>query len=91
MQQEAFSRSVEDLVYLASCAVNGEVPDPARAGGMDLESLYRIADWHMMTAVAASALEAAGIREPAFSEAKLTDFFCWTLLRFRWALKLWAA
>ena len=70
MQQEAFSRSVEDLVYLASCAVNGEVPDPARAGGMDLESLYRIADWHMMTAVAASALEAAGIREPAFIEAK---------------------
>lgn len=62
--------AADDLIYLCSCAVNGRVPESTRIGKMDPASVYRMAEAHMLTAVAAHALEAAGIYDPAFVQAK---------------------
>ena len=66
----AYRAAMEDVIYLARCAVNGEKPDAARIAGMDLRQLYRAADRHMMTAVTAAALEQAGIKDAAFVQAQ---------------------
>ncbi|MBQ3705269.1 MAG: nucleotidyltransferase family protein [Clostridia bacterium] len=59
-----------DLIYLCGCAVNGTAADKARVDRMDLTALYQTAQRHMLTAVAAHALAAAGVRNPAFLWAK---------------------
>ena len=64
------TEAAHNLIYLAGCALNGAVPDRDRLAGMDLAALYREAARHMMTAVTALALESAGLRDPAFTEAK---------------------
>ena len=64
------TEAAQNLIYLAGCALNGAVPDRERLAGMDLAALYREAARHMMTAVTALALESAGLRDPAFTEAK---------------------
>ena len=70
MTQEEYRASAEDVVYLAACMVNGNKPDAERVRRMDLELLYKAANWHLLTAVTAYALEAAGVRDEAFTQAK---------------------
>jgi hypothetical protein len=71
-QKEEQSRDVmieqtaDDLIWLCSCAVNGKIPNKARIEKMDLASVYKLAEEHMLTAVAAYALEAAGVSDKAF-------------------------
>ena len=60
----------EDLVYLISCIINGKDIDRDRAEAMDLSSLYGLAEKHLLTAITAMALESAGIRDEAFTQAK---------------------
>ena len=68
---EAITHSViEDVIYMARCAVNGEVPQTERVEAMDLAALYQAADRHLMTAIVAMALDAAGVRDPAFLQAE---------------------
>ena len=62
--------TVNDLLYLCGCAVNDSIPDSKRAGKMDLAALYRIAERHMLTSIAAYALETAGITDHAFKQAR---------------------
>ena len=64
------TQAAQDMIYLASCAVNGLAPDAARAEAMDLRALYETAQRHMMTAITAMALESAGIRDPDFTQEK---------------------
>ena len=52
-------QTADDLIWLCSCAVNGIIPDKARVEKIDLVSVYKLAEEHMLTAVAAYALEAA--------------------------------
>lgn len=59
----------QDLIYLVSCAVNGETPDGSRVAGMDLDALYKLASRHMLAATVAPALKAAGVRDERFSKA----------------------
>ena len=59
-----------DLVYLASCAVRETVPDKDRIAAMDLPALYKLANRHMMTGIAAMALRSAGVTDDAFREAE---------------------
>lgn len=59
-----------DLIYLCSCAVNGVTAEKARIDRMNLSALYQAAQRHMLTAIAAHALAAAGVRNPAFLWAK---------------------
>ena len=61
MTDDKYRGTVEDLVYLLSCTVNGAPVDGVRAGAMDLSALYEIADRHLLTGITAMALESAGI------------------------------
>lgn len=60
----------QDLIYLVSCAVNGEMPDPDRVAGMDFEALYKLASRHLIAATVTPALEAVGVRDDRFIKAK---------------------
>ena len=60
----------EELIYLAGCAVNGIAPDRSRIDGLDVDRLYDIADYHMMTAVTAMAMELSGVKHEVFTQAK---------------------
>ena len=46
-----------DLIYLVSCSVNGQQPDPERCSNMDYEAVFQIARDHSLTAAAVTALE----------------------------------
>ena len=58
-----------DVAYLASCAVNGEIPDAARVGNMDLSARYAAAERHQLTGITGLALESADVKDAAFAEA----------------------
>ena len=62
---EAFSA----LTYLVSCALNGTAPERERVEAMALRAVYAEAERQMLTALAHSALESAGVRDAAFAEA----------------------
>ena len=70
MTDERDRKTVSDLVYLISCTVSGTEPDRQRVGAMDLSALYDAAEKHLLSAVTAMALENAGIRDGAFTQAK---------------------
>lgn len=70
MNKDAFWQAMQGLVYLSSCAVNQTVPDAQKIAALDLEQLYEAADRHMMTSLAAMALESAGIHDPLFTQAR---------------------
>ena len=69
MTQEV-SAAVNNVVYLASCMVNGTVPDADRVRAMDLQLLYTIADMHLLTGIVGYAREACGVVDSAFAQAK---------------------
>lgn len=61
-------QSVQDTVYLLSCAVNNIVPDSDKLNNMDLDSIYNLASKHMVSASVAVALNRAGINDKKFSQ-----------------------
>ena len=70
MTQNEYTEACMDVVYLAACAVNGEIPDAERAAGMDLANLYTAAERHLLTGITAIALESASVKDEAFTQAK---------------------
>lgn len=70
MTSEKYRAAILDVSYLAACAVNDTAPDATRVGTMNLENLYKAADRHLLTGITAMALESAGIRDEAFTQAK---------------------
>ncbi len=70
MTAEEKNQAMRDLIYLCSCAVNRMIPNTDRVKGMNMEALYKVARWHLLTAITAYALEAAGVRDHAFTLAK---------------------
>ena len=66
---EQYRTSMENVIYLASCAVNGGKPDPSRVADMDLDGLYDAAERHLLTAITAYSLENAGVRNERFVQA----------------------
>ena len=60
----------QDLIYLLSCAVNGEKPDAGRCAVMDLTKILQLARLHSVTVAAATALEKAIPLPPDFMEEK---------------------
>ena len=69
-KQEKNEKTVDDLICLCACAVNNRVPEKKRVEEMDFADLYRVAEEHMLTAVAAYALESADIHDQKFTQAK---------------------
>ncbi len=59
----------DDLIYLITCAVNQETPDPERTAATNLDAVYDLAVRHQVAAAAAPALEAAGINDERFKYA----------------------
>ena len=70
MTKEEYYQAALDVIYLAGCAVNGIIPDAEKIRGMDLPVLYQAAGQHQLTGITAMALESAGVKDPAFTEAK---------------------
>ncbi len=70
MTPEEYRAAVLDVAYLAACGVNGTVPDAARVGRMDLERLCLASERHLLAGVTAMALESAGVKTEAFTQAK---------------------
>lgn len=50
-----------DLFYLVSCAVHGTAPDSKRIKRMNLTGLFRVARFHLLSAITYMALESAGV------------------------------
>ena len=68
--QEEYRAAAQDAVCLAACMVNGITPEAEQVSRMDLSALYKAADYHSLTGIVGYALEAAGVRDPAFIQAK---------------------
>lgn len=67
---EEYRQALEDVIYLTTCAVNGNPPDRARVDAMDLAQLYQAARRHLLTSAVASALESAGVQDASCQQAK---------------------
>ena len=65
-----YQRAIENVIYLCRSAINGVTADKGRVENMNLEQLYQAAYRHLLTGITAMALEAAGIRDKAFIQAK---------------------
>ena len=63
------NKTAQDVIYLASCAVNETMPDPERVAAMDLDAVYRLARGQSLAATLAPALEAAGMQDKRFAKA----------------------
>ncbi len=60
----------DDLIYLLSCAVNGDKPDAGRCAVMDLREIFRLSRCHSLIVAAATALEPAIPLPADFKEEK---------------------
>ena len=65
-----YTKEIDDLIYLLACAVNQTKPDSERVNSMQLELIYRWAQRHSVTALAASALEKTIELPEVFEQAK---------------------
>lgn len=70
MTDTEFRSAADAMVYLVSCAVNESSPDADRVKTMSLDQVLRVAKNHLLTAASATALEAVGIHDPAFTQEK---------------------
>lgn len=68
--KEEYHSALDDVIRLCACAVNGEVPDSEWARELDPELLYKTAGHHLLTAIVGYSLEAAGIHDHVFIQAK---------------------
>ncbi|MBQ6441284.1 MAG: nucleotidyltransferase family protein [Lachnospiraceae bacterium] len=70
MTKEEYRKTAEDVIYLISCSMNGVSPDHDTVKDMDFAMLYKVADFHLLTAITAMALESADVHDPTFTQAK---------------------
>ena len=60
-----------DMLYLTACAVNNITPDSSCIALIDPDELFKMCQYHSLTAIVCTALESAGISNKKFIEAKL--------------------
>ena len=70
MKSNDLLKTAKDLVYLVSCAVNGETPEKNICDKMNLDKVLKLARNQSLSAAAAIALENAGIISGEFREEK---------------------
>ena len=63
-------KSVDDLIYLISCALSGDIPDKERCWSMDLSEIERLCMLHTLSTLVSSALEKAIELPDSFKEQK---------------------
>ena len=61
--------TADEVIYLASCAVNRKVPESERISAMDLDEVYLLASRHMITAAIAFVLESDGYKDKRSANA----------------------
>lgn len=69
MSEERRHTAAQDVIYLASCAVNKRIPSRSRIGSMDMNAVFAVAANHMISSAIAFALESAGIKDKRSGEA----------------------
>lgn len=70
MNRQEYVKAIKDVIYLSYCAVNGKKPSASRTDTMVLDNVYIAAKQHLLTAICAFSLEAAGISDERFTQEK---------------------
>ncbi len=70
MLKRDYKQNAYYLMYLIRCALNDKVPAKEKLDKMNLSGVFAVAKAHSLTAIAAYALESAGIYDKAFEEGK---------------------
>ena len=70
MDKNTYRHTAYQMIRLVRCALTGRTPDREWTKSLDLPVLFEVCENHILTACAAYALEAAGIHDPQFTEAK---------------------
>ena len=65
-----YTKDIDDLIYLLTCAINQRKPDTERIDQMNLEFVYRWAEFHSVASLAAFALETVIELPETFLRAK---------------------
>ncbi len=60
---EQIGKVSKSVIYLAGCAVKGEKPDITDISEDELNTIYRYASAHLLSAAVATALESAGLKD----------------------------
>lgn len=71
LSEQEYIESAHNLIYILSCALNDKTPDSAKIESMNLRRVYITAKRHMLSALAAFALEKAGVQDMAFTQARM--------------------
>lgn len=61
--------TIEGLVYLSKCALDGSRPDKLLISDLSIEDLYKEARRHMIPAIIGFALKSAGLNDHRFEQA----------------------
>ena len=70
MKTDAYTKEIDDLIYLIACAVRGDAPDRGRVDQMDLDAVCQLSAYHSLTALVAFALERIMPLPYGFEQAK---------------------
>jgi len=70
MTKHDYKQNAYYLMYLIRCILNNSKPAKEKLGKMDLSGVFAVAKAHSLTAIAAYALESAGIYDKDFEEEK---------------------
>ena len=70
MNKHDYKQNAYYLMYLIRCVLNDKIPAKEKLDKMDLSGVFAVAKAHSLTAIAAYALESAGIYDNAFEEEK---------------------
>ncbi|WP_028505908.1 nucleotidyltransferase family protein [Ruminococcus sp. FC2018] len=70
MTKHDYKQNAYYLMYLIRCILNKKTPAKEKLDKMDLSGLFVVAKGHSLTAIAAYALESAGIYDKDFEEEK---------------------
>ena len=64
-----YRKSIDDVIYLCSCAVNGTAMEKEHVESLNLENLYKVSKKHMLAAMVGIVLKDEGISSHSFSDA----------------------
>ena len=70
MNKHDYKQNAYYLIYLIRCVLNNKIPAKEKLDKMDLSGVFDVAKSHSLTAIAAYALESAGIYQKDFEEEK---------------------
>lgn len=70
MTKHDYKQNAYYLMYLIRCVLNNKTPAKEKLDKMDLSGVFEVAKGHSLTAIAAYALESAGIYDKDFEEEK---------------------